>query len=77
VFCHASLERDRRQGNFIGDLFQTPMRWLMIVLAVSVGALLVVSAGLALHIWRQHRKPAPPAGTSAHEETEIETEEAP
>ncbi len=30
------------------------MRWLIIVLLVSVGALLIVSAGAAHHIWREH-----------------------
>jgi hypothetical protein len=49
----------------------------MIALIVSVAALLIVSGGLALHIWRQHQKPAGRAGTSVHEESEIESEEAP
>jgi hypothetical protein len=53
------------------------MRWLLIVLMVSVVALLVVSAGLALHIWRQHKKPQAPAGTSVHDESDVESEEAP
>jgi len=53
------------------------MRWLMIGLIVSVCALLVASAGVALHIWRQHKNPAAPAETSVHEESEIESEEAP
>jgi hypothetical protein len=53
------------------------MRWLMIALAVSVCALLVVSAGLALHVWRQHRRLAAPAEASIHEEPDIESEEAP
>jgi hypothetical protein len=57
------------------------MRWLMIGLLVSVGALLVVSAGMAWHIWRQHRQPAPVQSDSdlpaprLPEETDIETEE--
>ena len=32
------------------------MRWLMIGLLVSLGALLFAAAGLAHHIWLQHRK---------------------
>jgi uncharacterized iron-regulated membrane protein len=62
---------------FIGDTFRSPMRWLMIVLAVSVCALLVASAGLGLHVWRQHRRPAAQAEAQIHEEPEIESEEAP
>jgi hypothetical protein len=42
------------------------MRWLMIVLLVSLAALLVAAAGLARHIWVQHErirsKPAAGAG---------------
>jgi flagellar basal body-associated protein FliL len=40
------------------------MRWLMICLLVSLGALLVAAAGVALHIGRQHakRRRKPPAG---------------
>jgi uncharacterized membrane protein len=53
------------------------MRWLLILLIVSVCALLIASAGVALHIWRQHRGPNAPAETAAHEESEIESEEAP
>lgn len=34
------------------------MRWLLIVLLVSLVALLVASAGLALHIWRQRTRQA-------------------
>ena len=64
-------------GHFIGEVFRSTMRWLMIVLVVSVCALLLVSAGLGLHIWRQHRNPAPPAGSSGYEERDIESEEAP
>jgi uncharacterized membrane protein len=33
------------------------MRWLLIVLLVSLGALLVAAAGAARHIWRQRTKP--------------------
>jgi len=65
------------RANFIGDVFRSTMRWLMIVLVVSVGALLLASAGLGLHIWRQHRKPAPPAEALGYEERDIESEEAP
>jgi len=31
------------------------MRWLVIVLLVSVAALLVVAGGVARHVWRQRR----------------------
>lgn len=30
----------------------TVMRWLMIALLVSLGALLIAAAGMARHIWR-------------------------
>ena len=33
------------------------MRWLMIVLLVSLGALLIAAAGVARHIWLQRTKP--------------------
>jgi hypothetical protein len=33
------------------------MRWLMIVLLVSLGALLFAAAGVARHIWLQRTKP--------------------
>lgn len=58
------------------------MRWLLIVMIASVGALVLVSGGMAWHIWRQHAKSrgtgvGPPSGATAHEESDIETEEAP
>jgi uncharacterized iron-regulated membrane protein len=53
------------------------MRWLLILLIVSVCALLIVSASVALHIWRQHKKPHAPAEASVREESDIESEEAP
>jgi hypothetical protein len=59
------------------------MRWLLIVLIFSVCALLVASAGLAWHIWRQHRRPRGRtlsdvhSVTIVHEEGDIESEEAP
>jgi len=40
------------------------MRWLLIVLIVSVFGLLFASAGVALHIRRQHRKPSTPDNPS-------------
>jgi hypothetical protein len=64
-------------GQLWGETFRSPMRWLLIVMMFSVFALLVVSAGMAVHIWRQHRKPATPAGTSAQEKGDVESEEAP
>lgn len=32
------------------------MRWLLIVLLVSLGALLLAAAGVARYIWLQHAK---------------------
>jgi hypothetical protein len=58
------------------------MRWLLTVLLVSVGTLIIASAGVAWHIWRQHGKlrgTAPDGdkrNTLILEESEIETEEA-
>ncbi|HUV69647.1 MAG TPA: hypothetical protein VMW15_08295 [Terracidiphilus sp.] len=52
------------------------MRWLMIVLLVSVGALLFAAAGMARHIWlqrRQHRREAL-AALDAAQETDVELE---
>jgi multisubunit Na+/H+ antiporter MnhE subunit len=54
------------------------MRWLLIVLFVSVSALVAASAGVAWHIWRQHRKPSPAGAlfkTPVREESDIESEE--
>jgi uncharacterized iron-regulated membrane protein len=57
------------------------MRWLLIVLLVSVCALIIVSAGVAWHIWRQHARLRRTAQNTHHAGTlvrdEIETEEAP
>jgi hypothetical protein len=60
------------------------MRWLLIVLLVSICALIVASAGVAWHIWRQHAKSRRNAtGRGDHfdrvvfEESDIEREEAP
>jgi hypothetical protein len=39
------------------------MRWLMIVFLVSLAALLVASAGVALHVWREHSKRRRPAAS--------------
>jgi len=54
------------------------MRWLMIVLLVSLVALLAASAGLAHHIWQEHRRRSrgnPDPGRM--EDVDVETEEAP
>jgi len=55
------------------------MRWLLIVLIVSVCALVAASAGMAWHIWRQHRKASPAGGalfeSPVHEESDMESEE--
>lgn len=66
-----------------GKHYRFPMRWLLIVLIVSVCALVVASGGMALHIWRQRpklRRPATDGDRSdllLHGDNEIETEEAP
>jgi hypothetical protein len=65
------------RAHSFGNAFRRPMRWLMIVLIVSVGALLVLSGGLALHIWRQHKRPAELTEASVREESDVESEEAP
>jgi flagellar basal body-associated protein FliL len=59
------------------------MRWLLIVLLVSICALILASAGVAWHIWRQHAKSrrnasgGDPSDAVIHEESDIETEEVP
>ena len=54
------------------------MRWLIIVLLVSVVALLAASAGLAHHIWQERRKRGYTGQTLGRtDDVEIETEEAP
>jgi hypothetical protein len=49
------------------------MRWLMLVLFVSVAALLAASGGLAYHIWREHRQKN--NGPAKKDDAEVETEE--
>ena len=52
------------------------MRWLMIVLLVSLAALLVASAGVAYHVWQEHkRRKSAPAQVERAENPD--TEEAP
>jgi hypothetical protein len=59
------------------------MRWLMIGLFVSLGALILASAGMAWHIWRQHSQLRQTRLGKEHpailipEESEVETEETP
>lgn len=54
------------------------MRWLMIVLLVSVVALLAASAGLAYHVWRAHKgQTAQSPSTEKQGDLDIEREEAP
>ncbi len=56
----------------------TSMRWLMIVLLVSVVALLAASAGLAHHIWQEHRKRSRTSrAPGPTEDVDVETEETP
>ena len=57
------------------------MRWLMLCLLVSLGALLIAAAGAARHIWlrraqfiRQRRaKPGPMLDPAEEAENELET----
>jgi hypothetical protein len=65
------------------------MRWLMIVFLVSLVALLVASAGVAHHVWRERSKrrqaaPAPPekadnphSNRNTNRAANPDTEEAP
>lgn len=54
------------------------MRWLLIVLLVSLAAMLVAAAGMALHIWvrraRLSPRPSPGPAPDAAEDTDQETE---
>jgi hypothetical protein len=52
------------------------MRWLMIGLLVSLGALLFAAAGVARHIWLQRRKLRRDtiAAREAAQETDLEVE---
>jgi len=60
------------------------MRWLMLALLVSLGALLFAAAGVAHHIWLQRRQlrrkpvvgvePAPDAAQDPAEEIDHEVE---
>jgi hypothetical protein len=50
------------------------MRWLLIVLLVSLAALLFAAAGVAHHIWRQRtqRRSDPSAAIEPAEESDLE-----
>ena len=52
------------------------MRWLMVVLLVSLGALLFAAAGVARHIWLQRGNPQsePPVAIEPAEESDLESE---
>jgi hypothetical protein len=52
------------------------MRWLMIGLLVSLGALLFAAAGVARHIWLQRAKlrHEAPSVRDAAQETDVEVE---
>lgn len=52
------------------------MRWLMIGLLVSLGALLFAAGGVARHIWLQRRKHRMErlAALNATQETDVEVE---
>ncbi len=51
-----------------------PMRWLLIALLVSLGALLFAAAGVARHIWLQRTKARNelPAALESFEESDLE-----
>jgi hypothetical protein len=40
------------------------MRWLLMVLLVSLAALLIAAAGVARHIWQQRKRPRNEPSTS-------------
>jgi Flp pilus assembly protein TadB len=49
------------------------MRWLFIVLLVSLAALLFAAAGVALHVWRQRtRQRSEPTAFERAEESDLE-----
>jgi hypothetical protein len=50
------------------------MRWLFIVLLVSLAALLSAAAGVALHVWRQRsrQRSEPAAAFEPAEEPDLE-----
>ena len=52
------------------------MRWLLIVLLVSLAALLIVAAGAAYHIWKQRfgRDSEAPVAVDSPEEPDLEVE---
>jgi hypothetical protein len=53
------------------------MRWLMIGLLVSLGALLLAAAGVARHIWLHHKKvrdKALPGDRTVLDRTDLESE---
>jgi hypothetical protein len=75
--CHARYNAIAGRCISWGRAFRGPMRWLMILMAVSVVALLAVSGGMALHIWRQHKSLSGTLETPVQEESDVESEEAP
>lgn len=50
------------------------MRWLMIALLVSLGALLFAAAGVARHVWLHRRNKADESHAGALEVASIEKE---
>jgi hypothetical protein len=70
----------RVEGTAVGKLQFGAMRWMMIVLLVSLAALLLAAAGVARHIWLQrsrlHSNPgAGPTLNKAHKEAAESVEE--
>jgi hypothetical protein len=50
------------------------MRWLIIALLVSLGALLLAAAGMARHVLLHRAGKSPAIAPSAPEETDLESE---
>ena len=51
---HETHQADIGQSDILGEV--VAMRWLMIALLVSLGAMLIAAAGAARHIWLQRAK---------------------
>lgn len=66
--CKGGLTGRRQSYGIPHDL----MRWLMIVLLVSLVALLITCAGGAYHVIREHRRRAAQAPAEKSDETETE-----
>jgi hypothetical protein len=71
------VEQERGRGN-LSDILGgfAPMRWLLIGLLLSLGALLFAAAGVARHIWLQRKQHGREtlAAREASQETDVEGE---